>query len=116
MIDKNDLKEIMEVELRKSLFTVAKDNAKFIVEIRRKFGGFQTVFRFPNKLGASVICFKGSYGEENGNFELAVQNYDGSLNYKTKLTADVIGNQDSRQINNLLRRIRKLKPKKRKQK
>jgi hypothetical protein len=62
--------------------------------------GVQWKFKFPNGYGASVVQFSlaggfgGSYGSESGLWELAVLNADGSLNYDTPITSDVLGYLD----------------------
>lgn len=72
-------------------------------------GGVQRLYRFDNGYGASVICHSGSYGNENGLWELAVIRYtDGDkyvLDYSTPITDDVIGYLDEDEISALLVRI-----------
>lgn len=53
--------------------------------------GEQHVFKFPNGWQASVIRGPYSYGGSSGQFELAVLDRDGHLNYDTPVTDDVIG-------------------------
>lgn len=64
--------------------------------------GSQVIWQFPNGYGASVIRWMddhrgpviGSYGAEDGLFELAVLKFDGTtfgLTYDTPITSDVLG-------------------------
>lgn len=61
--------------------------------VRQKsvLGGIQHVFRFDNGRGASVVRHSGSYGSEQGLWELAVLSADGHLDYTTPVTDDVEG-------------------------
>jgi len=57
-------------------------------------GGTQKVYKFPNEYGASVIQFCGSYGYDDGKWELGVVKWDGGgykLTYETPITDDVLG-------------------------
>ncbi len=45
---------------------------KYLVDSDRLYEGFQSVYRFPNGYGASVVCYAGSHGGKDGLFELAV--------------------------------------------
>lgn len=63
---------------------------------------------FPNHFGASVIRTKYSYGGEQGLFELAVINEDGTLNYDTPVTSDVIGYLTRAQVASILDDIQRL--------
>lgn len=83
--------------------------------------GTQRLYRFDNGLGASVVQFtvmglSGSYGAENGRWELAVLRFTGEglgernweLTYDTPITDDVIGHLDEDEVQELLVRIRDL--------
>lgn len=69
------------------------------IEVNRTFGGHQIVFRFPNNLGASVVCHKHSYGGRQGLWELAVIGFSAKdpeskgwvLTYETEVSDDVLG-------------------------
>lgn len=57
-------------------------------------GGKQAKVFFPNGYGASIVQFDGSYGSEDGLWELAVlrgDESDWSLTYDTPITDDVRG-------------------------
>ena len=57
-------------------------------------GGTQKIYKFPNEYGASVVQFMGSYGYEDGKWELGVVKWNGDdykLTYETPLTSDVLG-------------------------
>ncbi len=57
-------------------------------------GGTQKVYKFPNGYGASVVQFFGSYGYDQGKWELGVVKWNGDnfkLTYDTPITDDVLG-------------------------
>ena len=61
----------------------------------------QTLYKFPNGFGASVVFHIGSYGYEQGLCEIAVICWLGEeweITYSTSVTDDVIGYLDSEQI------------------
>lgn len=85
-----------------------------IVKQRALNGGTQTIYKFPNGYGASVIC-GGLYtfGDDEHPYELAVIKFrtdkDGfDLCYDTPITDDVIGYQTGEQIIQLLMQIKDL--------
>lgn len=53
--------------------------------------GIQARYQFDNGYAVSVIRGFGSYGNEQGLYELAVTTHEGSLVYDTPVTDDVIG-------------------------
>jgi len=59
---------------------------------------------FPNGYSASVIRGPGTYGVDNGLYELAVMDEDG-ITYGTPITDDVIGHATESDIDDLLGRI-----------
>lgn len=79
----------------------------FVMARRRKFGGFQAVFEFHNGYGGSVIRHPGSYGNEQGLFEMAVLK-DGHLCYSTPITEDVLGYLAPQQVCGHLKEIQAL--------
>lgn len=70
--------------------------------------GDQYIFTFPNGHGASVVRNTYSYGGEKGQWELAVLDADGELDYTTPVTDDVIGWLNEREVAELLRKIAEL--------
>lgn len=90
------------------------------------FGGTQRLYRFENNFGASVIRHSGSYGGNDGLYELAVIIWDPKANitlvetdlynritgwticYSTPITYDVIGYLEEDQVNTVLSFIKKL--------
>ena len=72
-------------------------------------GGTQCLVKFDNGYGASVVRFDGSYGFENGLYELAVvevhEKDEFRLNYDTEITDDVIGHLTEERVSNLLKKI-----------
>ena len=81
---------------------------EYLIETNRHMGGIQKVYKFPNGYGASVIQHKGSYGYVKGQWELAVLDADGALDYTTEITNDVIGYLNDPEVDNLLRQIYRL--------
>lgn len=74
-------------------------------------GGVQAVAFFENGYGASVIKGFGSYGYEQGLYELAVikGNHDVySLEYGTPITDDVLGYLTEDEVSSLLAQIEEL--------
>lgn len=71
-----------------------------------KNGGIQTVYRFDNGYGASVVCHSFSYGTE-----LAVVRFNGSalddfdLCYDSGITQDVLGHLSPADVDMLLNKI-----------
>lgn len=91
------------------------DLIKPTVEKPHAIGGTQRLYRFDNGYGASVVRFQfmgsGSYGADQGLWELAVVHYDGAdfeLVYDTPAADDVIGWLDEDAIQAKLREIRDL--------
>lgn len=79
---------------------------------RELHGGVQRLYRFDNGYGASVIQHRGSFGHEQGLWELAVIVYEKgnkfSLVYDTDITNDVIGDLTEEEVEQYLERISKL--------
>ena len=76
-----------------------------------KLSGKQAVVFFGNGYGASVIQGYGTYGGEEGLYELAViwgSDADWDLCYDTEITEDVIGHLTESEITDLLKRIEEL--------
>ena len=69
--------------------------------------GEQYIFHFENGFGASVIRKRGSYGFEQGLWELAVL-WEGHLCYSTPITDDVIGHLSNEEVNDILDQIKEL--------
>lgn len=67
----------------------------------------QYIFDFDNGYSASVVRGIGTYGGEEGLFELAVLHNE-KLCYDTPITDDVIGWQTAAEIAELLNRIEAL--------
>ena len=68
----------------------------------------QTLYKFPNGFGASVVFHIGSYGYEQGLCEIAVICWLGEeweITYSTSVTDDVIGYLDSEQRDRTLEDI-----------
>lgn len=69
----------------------------------------QTLYKFPNGFGASIIFHTGSYGYEQGLCEIGViywiDESRWNLTYETPVTNDVIGYLDSEQRDRTLEDI-----------
>lgn len=82
----------------------------------RRPDGFQMVFRFRNGYGASVVCHKGSYGGDQGRYELAVvmwhseKDNDWSITYSTPITNDVLGHLEQSDVLDVLNQVAALPP------
>jgi len=75
--------------------------------------GTQTVYRFDNGYGASVVQTPYTYGGDRGLYELAVIKFNGEdfcLCYSTPITDDVIGHLSENEVDNLLTNIESLEP------
>jgi hypothetical protein len=92
-----------------------------LVSQDHRTGGFdpngrQSVFRFMNGYGASVVCHRTSYGGNLGKLELAVIRFTGQgddefeLCYDTPVTSDVIGHLSRDQARSILEQIAALPP------
>ncbi len=85
--------------------------------------GTQKIWRFKNGFGASVVRFNifgmtgmfgGSYGVEEGSWELAVIKFDRerfTITYKSGLTNDVVGHLSEEDVEKFLKKIKSLKNK-----
>ena len=76
----------------KAIYDKFKNN---LIESKDLLDGVQTIFKFDNMYGASVIKHRYSYGGYLGLWELAVIKYQDDdkwdIVYYTKLTDDVLG-------------------------
>lgn len=66
---------------------------------------------FPNGYGISVVQFPGSYGYEDGLYEVAVlkgTQDDYELCYDTPITDDILGHRDEIDIDNILEEVEAL--------
>ncbi len=75
--------------------------------------GVRARHMFPNGYGASVVRFMvgsgaGSYGADEGLYELAVLGPDGRLTYSTPITTDVCGHLTESDVTALLAQIEAL--------
>lgn len=71
-------------------------------------GGVCLTYKFKNGYGASVIKHKGSYGNKQGLWELAVTGADGDITYHTPITQDVIGYLTEEKVETILEEIQEL--------
>ena len=88
--------------------TFCKKYEDFIIKKQEEIGDFQTIYKFPNDYGASVINSFMSYG-----LELAVLYFDGDtphISTDTPIANDVIGYiPDQEELTKLLDQIKALK-------
>ncbi|MBS0950232.1 hypothetical protein JK159_07635 [Weissella minor] len=70
------------------------------------FIAYQTIYKFPNNFGASVIHGLYSYGLELAVLQFSDDAY--SITYNTPITSDVIGYLDEPELVNLLTDIQQL--------
>lgn len=88
--------------------TICEKYKDYIIGKREDIGDLQTIYRFPNGYGASVIHSIMSYG-----LELGVLFFDGDraqLSHDTHITNDVIGYiRDEEALTKLLDQIKALK-------
>jgi hypothetical protein len=73
--------------------------------------GVQAIQFFDNGYGVSVVKFYGSYGYEQGLYELAVLkgvDEDYQICYDTPITDDVLGYQTPEEIEQLLEKVESL--------
>jgi hypothetical protein len=73
--------------------------------------GIQALHFFPNGYGVSVVRFPGSYGYEDGLYEVAVltgtvDNYD--LCYDTDVADDILGHRDEIDVENIMEEVEML--------
>lgn len=71
-------------------------------------GGIQYKFKADNGYGASIVQHNFSYGNKQGLWELAVLNKEGSIDYTTTITDDVLGYLSEKEVNQTLEKISKL--------
>lgn len=93
--------------------TVIKGFEKYIQEqTDDKYFEDQTLYKFENDWGASIIYHKGSYGYEQGLVELGVVRWFGNkhmLAYDTYPTNDVLGDLTQEQAKLILEKIKELR-------
>lgn len=92
--------------------TVIKGFEEYIQEqTDNKYFEDQTLYKFDNGFGASIIFHPGSYGYEQGLVELGVVSWFGDkhiLTYDTCLTNDVLGDLTQEQAKLILEKIKEL--------
>lgn len=83
---------------------------------RVRHDGVQKIYVFENGYGASVVQHKGSYGGDQGLWELAVITFptenreEFKLNYTTPITEDVVGFLKWKEALKIMEDIKKLPP------
>ena len=99
---------------RDLFINLPKDLKKF-VEVEKThpvgIGGVQTILKFPNEYGASIVKFDGSYGFESGLWEMAVIRFEGEgweITYDTPITNDVLGYLSKEDVITHLQEVQKL--------
>ena len=80
---------------------------EFIVAQKSIHGGTQTVYRFSNGYGASVVEHSFSYGLELAVIKfLSADNSHFDLTYDTPVTSDVVGHLDQDSLKDILSQIK----------
>ena len=77
-------------------------------EKKKILDGDQWLFKYDNGYGASVVQHSGSYGGQDGLYEIAVLDSSGEMSYTTPITDDVIGYADEVKLYETLDRIKSL--------
>ena len=77
-------------------------------EKKKIYDGNQWLFKYDNGYGASIVQHSGSYGGEQGLYEIAVLDSNGEMSYTTPITDDVIGYADEVKLYETLDRIKSL--------
>lgn len=72
------------------------------------FGGVQSLVKFNNGYGASIVQTPYTYGGNKGLYELAVFGKDGHITYETEITNDVLGYLSENDISEILKKINDL--------
>lgn len=80
---------------------------KYLASTRRSFDGWQAKYKFKNGYGASIIQHMGSFGAEDGDWELGIL-YKDVICYDTPIAADVIGHLKIEDLAALLADIKAL--------
>ncbi len=92
--------------------TIDRPFGEFVpTEKASRLGGVQYTFFFPNNYGASVVRFSGSYGGDEGLWELAVLKGtpdDWDICYDTPITDDVLGHLEAFSVGRTLDQIAQL--------
>jgi hypothetical protein len=74
--------------------------------------GIQSIVKFENNYGASVVKHEYSYGNKQGLYELAIIKYDENgdwdLCYDTPITSDVLGYLSEAEVTTYLMQIEQL--------
>jgi len=77
--------------------------------VKSKKNHYSRVVEFENGYGASIISHDGSYGSDQGLFEVAVL-HDGLIVYDTIITKDTVGWLDFANVAIILKDIEDLPP------
>jgi hypothetical protein len=83
------------------------DDLQFGPHPNEFMGGVRATHTFPNGYGVSVICGHGSYGGDEGLYELAVT-HGGRITYDTLVTDDVVGHLTPERVTELLAQVEAL--------
>ncbi|NDC19246.1 MAG: hypothetical protein EBZ87_03145 [Microbacteriaceae bacterium] len=72
------------------------------------FGGYHKVVKFDNGYSASIVSHSGSYGGDDGLFEIAVLDKTGDIAYDTPVASDVVGYLDFADVAEIVNKIKSL--------
>ena len=82
-------------------------NFKELKKIERE-DGIQYLYKSDNGYGASIVQTLYSYGGKQGLWELAVLDSNEQITYNTPITDDVLGYLTEEEVNETLKKIKKL--------
>ncbi len=83
---------------------------EFLVETNQMLGGIQKIYKFENGYGASVIRHRGSYGFEEGKWEIAPWDSQREFigQYMLDWSDDVKGRLNDPEVDRILRLVQQL--------
>ena len=94
------------------MITLIKGFEQYVHEKDHRQWKDQTLYKFNNGYGASIIFHEGSYGFEEGKMELAVLEWTSEINwsltYDTPITDDVMGYLTIEEASDILTKIQEL--------
>lgn len=84
------------------------EHIPFKINTDDPLSGVEGRLSFENGYGVSVVRKKGSYGYDEGLFELAVLDENGWITSCTPITSDVVGWLSEENVTNIMKQIQDL--------